>query len=347
VASLNPVAAVAAVDTAATSALTKQAQSLAEAASKQIVFRARPLVMPWRFIAVTALLVVLALVPVTLSAKAALWTSGAGLVLFGLATASVLMSSAQAFNVITRAGEPLITAEVRLKLLGRERNVRLEYGSLDLPQAIGAVVFFLLLRGLQKVGSTLIAASFFIFWGLVTMLVWGVSSHPCGLDLTHTCHAAYRGLGTNPRVGLFLYYAVFASVANNPPTLIANSSFAHAAVIAEVLLTLGVLGTAARFVGWPERNAPLTGGNAGESRSNGAVPQVEPNGRPSSRTSRIPREWILVYVIEGYLFVRLLSRWRRGPQAVASGASTAQARSEAASVLSSKAGSDRRPGRKR
>lgn len=109
-------------------------------------------------------------------------------------------------------------------------------------EAVGLVV--------RRTGVALPALVFFFGWALVYATIWLADPGTCVADPAVACGSAFRGAGTDPTFGDFLYLSVNETFANPPPDLFPTSQLARTAATLQVLSgILGVTVFAGAFFG--------------------------------------------------------------------------------------------------
>lgn len=108
-------------------------------------------------------------------------------------------------------------------------------------EAIGLIV--------RQTGVALPALVFF-GWALLYAALWLLDPGTCSPDPAIGCDHAFRGAGTDPSFGQFVYLAVNEAFANPPPDFLPASQLARTAATIEVLSgVLGVTVFAGAFFG--------------------------------------------------------------------------------------------------
>jgi hypothetical protein len=126
-------------------------------------------------------------------------------------------------------------------------GVRVDAPELALRPARAAEAIGLVVR---KLGVALPALVFFSFWALVYATLWLIDPGVCTPDPAVTCTHAFRGAGTDPTFGDFLYLSVNETFANPPPDFLPASQLARTAATLQVLSgILGVTVFAGAFFG--------------------------------------------------------------------------------------------------
>jgi len=93
---------------------------------------------------------------------------------------------------------------------------------------------------LRRVGLPLLGLCFFLAWTLVHVGLWW--AHP---------HAAFAGLGSEPRFADFFYYAVSTAFISPPGDIVAHSRGARSATMIEMLTGFGLIATyLSSFIDW-------------------------------------------------------------------------------------------------
>lgn len=194
---------------------------------------------------VTALLV-LGLVPIHLRRG---WTATVGTVFF-IVLALVIVSTAAGFRAfVTRLHRP-----GQLKLFGGRITVVLPGFDQELR------TFEAWMAVLRGFGLALPALVFFCVWAFIYTFLWAYSPRACSLDLAAPCDGAFRGLGSRPIFGDFLYLSVNLAFANPPPDILANSRVAHMAATIEVITGVALVALyAGSFFGFGRGDAVADG----------------------------------------------------------------------------------------
>ena len=113
-------------------------------------------------------------------------------------------------------------------------------------EAVGLVI--------RRAGIALPALLFFFGWALFYSCLWLIDPGTCSPDPAVACSHAFRGAGTNPTFGDFLYLSVNEAFANPPPDFLPASRLARTAATMEVLSgVLGVTVFAGAFFGVREQ----------------------------------------------------------------------------------------------
>lgn len=112
---------------------------------------------------------------------------------------------------------------------------------------------------IRRVGLALPALVFFFGWALLYAALWLMDPGTCSPDPAIACSNAFRGAGTDPTFGQFVYLSVNEAFANPPPDFLPASQLARTAATIEVLSgVLGVTVFAGAFFGVrdAQRGAP-------------------------------------------------------------------------------------------
>lgn len=109
-------------------------------------------------------------------------------------------------------------------------------------EAVGLVI--------RQTGVALPALIFFFGWALLYAALWLLDPGSCSPDPAIPCSHAFRGAGSDPTFGQFVYLAVNEAFANPPPDFLPASQLARTAATIEVLSgVLGVTVFAGAFFG--------------------------------------------------------------------------------------------------